>query len=90
MATTGRSGLNEDWWLGLRWRKSARAEPVAAAFEAGRCLFAGGFAELEDELTALTPGGYSGSGSPDRADAMVWALAELVVNVRAEPRVRGL
>ena len=70
--------------------KSARAEPVAAAFEAGRCLLAGSFGELEDELTALTPGGFARGGSPDRADAMVWALTELVVNMPAEPRVRGL
>jgi phage terminase large subunit-like protein len=70
--------------------KSARAEPVAAAFETGRCLFAGCFGELEDELTALTPGGYTGGRSPDRADAMVWALTELVVNMPPEPRVRGL
>ena len=70
--------------------KSARAEPVAAAFETGRCLFAGCFPELEGELTALTPAGFSGGRSPDRADAMVWALTELVVNRAAEPRVRGL
>jgi phage terminase large subunit-like protein len=70
--------------------KAARAEPVAAAFETGRCLFAGGFPELEDELTALTPGGYLPGRSPDRADAMVWALTELVVNMPPEPRVRGL
>ena len=70
--------------------KSARAEPVAAAFETGRCLFAGGFGELEDELTALTAGGYGAGGSPDRADAMVWALTELVVNRPPEPRVRML
>jgi phage terminase large subunit-like protein len=69
--------------------KSARAEPVAAAFETGRCLFAGNFAELEDELTALTPGGYSGGRSPDRADAMVWALTELVVSMPPEPRIWG-
>jgi phage terminase large subunit-like protein len=70
--------------------KAARAEPVAAAFETGRCLFAGCFPELEDELTALTPAGFSGGRSPDRADAMVWALTELVVNRAAEPRVRLL
>jgi phage terminase large subunit-like protein len=70
--------------------KAARAEPVAAAFETGRCLFAAGFPELEDELTALTPGGYLPGRSPDRADAMVWALTELVVNRLPEPRVRGL
>lgn len=69
--------------------KAARAEPVAAAFEAGRCRFAGQFAELEDQLSRFTPGGYSGSGSPDRADAMVWALTELVVRAPAQPRLRG-
>jgi phage terminase large subunit-like protein len=67
--------------------KSARAEPVAAAFETGRCVVAGCFPELEDELTALTPGGYRAGGSPDRADAMVWALTELVVKALPEPRV---
>jgi len=70
--------------------KGARAEPVAVLFEAKRCLFAGSFPELEDQLTALTAEGYTGSGSPDRADAMVWALTELVVRAPALPRVRGL
>jgi len=69
--------------------KGARAEPVAALFEARRCLFAGSFPELEDELTAITAEGHSGR-SPDRADAMVWALTELVLRAPAEPRVRGL
>jgi phage terminase large subunit-like protein len=57
---------------------------------AGRCLFAGCFAELEDELTAFTAQGYRGAGSPDRADAMVWALTELIVRARPEPRVAQL
>ncbi len=73
--------------------KAARAEPVAALFEKGRAKFAGGFPELEDELAGLTAwGGYQGPGrSPDRADAMVWALSELMLGKeRAEPRVLGL
>ena len=70
--------------------KSARAEPIAAAFEAGRCVLAGFFPELEDELTRMTPKGYAGSGSPDRADAMVWAMSELLFGAKGEPRVRGL
>jgi len=70
--------------------KGARAEPVAVLFEAKRCLFAGTFPELEDQLTALTADGFTGGGSPDRADAMVWALTELVVRAPALPRVRGL
>jgi phage terminase large subunit-like protein len=73
--------------------KVARAEPVAALFERGRAKFAGGFAELEDELSGLVMGGgYEGPGrSPDRADAMVWALTELMLGrARSEVRVRGL
>jgi phage terminase large subunit-like protein len=73
--------------------KSARAEPVAALFEAGRAKFAGAFPELEDELAGLIAGGgYEGPGrSPDRADAMVWAMTELMLGKRrAEPRVRRL
>jgi phage terminase large subunit-like protein len=70
--------------------KSARAEPVAALFEGGRAKFAGAFPELEDELAGLTAGGgYEGPGrSPDRADAMVWAMTELMLGKRrAEPRI---
>jgi phage terminase large subunit-like protein len=70
--------------------KAARAEPVAALFESGRAKLAGRFPELEAELRGLTLcGGYEGPGrSPDRADAMVWALAELMLKPkRAEPRV---
>lgn len=71
--------------------KSARAEPVAALFESGRARLAGRFPELEDELCALVlGGGYEGTGSPDRADAMVWALTELMLgDRRAEPRIRS-
>lgn len=70
--------------------KAARAEPVALAFESGRALFAGCFRDLEDELTALGPNGFAGPGSPDRADAMVWAMTVLVVRRRSVPRVRRL
>jgi phage terminase large subunit-like protein len=73
--------------------KIARAEPVAALFENGRAKFAGAFPELEDELAGLiVGGGYEGPGrSPDRADAMVWALTDLMLGRGfAEPRVRLL
>ena len=70
--------------------KVARAEPIAALFEIGRIEIAGLFAELEDELTQFAAGGYQGSGSPDRADAMVWALSALMLGPRAEPRFRML
>jgi phage terminase large subunit-like protein len=73
--------------------KAARAEPVAVLFESGKAKLAGRFPELEEELAGLTYGrGYQGPGrSPDRADAMVWALTELLVKrQRPEPRVRFL
>ena len=73
--------------------KAARAEPVAALFERGKARLAGAFPALEDEMCGITiGGGYEGPGrSPDRADAMVWALTELMLGAqRAEPRLRFL
>ena len=73
--------------------KAARAEPVAALFESGRAKLAGRFPALEDELCGLTiAGGYEGPGrSPDRADAMVYALTELMLGrAAATPRIRLL
>lgn len=69
--------------------KVTRAEPVAALYEAGRVRHAGMFAQLEDQLCGLVAGGaYEGPGrSPDRADALVWALSELMLGWRQEPRV---
>ena len=68
--------------------KAARAEPVQLLYAQGRVRHAGVFAALEDELCALTAvDGYQGTGSPDRADALVWALTELMLTPRAEPRV---
>ncbi|HYD38976.1 MAG TPA: terminase family protein [Allosphingosinicella sp.] len=70
--------------------KAARAEPIALRFETGRARLAGHFPELEAQLCALTWAGYQGPGSPDRADAMVWAMTELFAKPRPEPRVRLL
>jgi len=73
-----------------RFGKGDRAEPVAILFETGKALFAGTFPELEDELCAMIRGGsYAGPGrSPDRADAMVWAMTELMLAPRrAKPRI---
>lgn len=63
--------------------KARRAEPVALAYERGDVVHAGVFSALEDELCGLqVGGGYAGPGrSPDRADACVWALAELLRGV---------
>jgi phage terminase large subunit-like protein len=70
--------------------KAARAEPVALRFETGEAKLAGCFPELEDELCAITYKGYDGpTASPDRADAMVWAMTELFEKQAAEPRIRS-
>ncbi|MDB5689303.1 MAG: hypothetical protein JWL91_1179, partial [Sphingomonas bacterium] len=73
--------------------KSARAEPVAALYEAGRAFHVGAFPELEDEMAGLIAGGgYAGPGrSPDRADALVWAMTELMLGkARGQPAMRRL
>jgi phage terminase large subunit-like protein len=69
--------------------KAARAEPVAALYETGKVRHAGLFAELEDQMCGLMTGGrYEGPGrSPDRADALVYALTELMLGPKVEPRV---
>ena len=70
--------------------KCARAEPVALLYEQGRVRHLGAFPELEDQMCGMTiGGGYQGPGrSPDRADALVWALTELMLGQRCEARVR--
>lgn len=66
--------------------KTVRAEPVAQRYETGRVHHAGVFPELEDQLCS-----YDGQGkSPDRLDALVWALTELFGKKRAAPKVRSL
>ncbi|WP_125256376.1 DNA-packaging protein [Brevundimonas fluminis] len=70
-------------WAGRA--KRARAEPVAALYEQGRVVHCGEFPALEEEMMALGEGG----ASPDRADALVWAVTHLLVEARrAGPRVR--
>ncbi len=66
--------------------KRTRAEPIAALYEQGKVHHVGGFAELEDQMCNFTPDArYSDSDSPDRVDALVWALTELMlVDVEAE------
>ena len=59
--------------------KFARAEPVAALYEQGRVSHVGMFAALEDQMCMIAPDGYVGDGSPDRADAAVWALTDLML-----------
>jgi phage terminase large subunit-like protein len=57
--------------------KAVRAEPFSALYEQGKIRHVGVFSKLEDELSGFSTFGYTGQGSPNRADAMIWALAEL-------------
>ena len=70
--------------------KVARAEPVAALYERHKVRHVGVFRALEDELCGLMTGGaYAGPGrSPDRADALVWAITELLVRPQRRARAR--
>lgn len=70
--------------------KFARAEPVAALYEQGKVAHAARFAALEDQMCDMGPGGLSSGKSPDRLDALVWALTALMLENSAEPRVRGI
>ncbi len=70
--------------------KYLRAEPVAALYEQGRVIHAGRFSELEDQMCDFGPEGLSSGRSPDRLDALVWALTALMLEGAGEPRVRGI
>lgn len=59
--------------------KVARAEPVAALYERGMVHHVGHFPELEEQMTMTKTSGYAGGGSPDRLDALVWALSDLML-----------
>ena len=67
--------------------KAARAEPVAALYEQGRVRHAGSFPKLEDEL-CLMGADIKMAKSPDRADALVWAVTELLLKARTDPNPR--
>ncbi len=64
--------------------KQARAEPVAALYEQGRVSHVGAFPDLEDEMCSAIG---EGKKSPDRLDALVWAVSDLMLRRRAEPRM---
>ncbi|WP_371420575.1 DNA-packaging protein [Tardiphaga sp.] len=71
--------------------KWLRAEPVATLYEQGRVKHAGSFAALEDEMCDFASSGLSSGRSPDRLDAMVWAVASLALVPRGSgPRIRML
>jgi phage terminase large subunit-like protein len=81
--------------------KAVRAEPFSALYEQGKVRHVGDFPSLEDELTAFSTFGYMGEDSPNRADALIWGLAELFPAItkpktekkpmtqRRRPSVRG-
>lgn len=75
--------------------KHVRAEPVAALYEARKndngdvikepqVHHVGRFPLMEEQMSAFTTSGYQGSGSPDRADALVWALTELLLEEQSQ------
>jgi phage terminase large subunit-like protein len=70
--------------------KWLRAEPVATLYEQGRVKHAGIFAALEDEMCDFGSAGLSSGKSPDRLDALVWAIASLALQSRGGPRIRAL
>ncbi|MBB4209070.1 phage terminase large subunit-like protein [Rhodobaca bogoriensis DSM 18756] len=73
--------------------KAARAEPVAALYEQGRVFHAARLGPLEDQMMQMTAQGYRGTGSPDRVDALVWAVQDLILGPAARwsrPMVRTL
>ncbi len=70
--------------------KFTRAEPVAALYEQGRVRHAARFEKLTDQMADFGPDGLSSGRSPDRLDALVWAITALTTSVASEPRVRGM
>jgi len=71
-----------------RFGKAIRAGPVAALYAQNKVAHAGVFPALEDEM--CTFGTDSANGSPDRVDAMVWAISEIMLKSNAVPRVSRL
>ena len=73
--------------------KVVRAEPVAALYEQGRVNHAQSFHALEDQMVLMTTEGFQGRGSPDRVDALVWALHEVLIEPASkwtQPKLRAL
>ncbi len=70
--------------------KTARAEPVASLYEQGRVRHLRGLGQLEEQMGLMSHAGFQGRGSPDRVDALVWALTELMLVPQVAPQVRQL
>lgn len=74
--------------------KAVRAEPIAALYEQGRIHHLRGMEKLEEQMMQMTRTGFAGSRSPDRVDALVWALTDLILeplrSSRGDPRIRTI
>lgn len=66
--------------------KVVRAEPISALYEQGKVHHVGYFPQLEDELCSFTTTGYQGENSPNRADALVWAITDLFPAMTKAPK----
>jgi len=70
--------------------KYVRTEPIASLYEQNKVRHVGAFPELEDEMCDFGRDGLSSGRSPDRLDALVWALSALMLKKEGKPRVRGI
>ncbi len=70
--------------------KWLRAEPVAALYAEGRISHAGMFAALEDQMCSFGSEAFAKGKSPDRLDALVWALTDLMIDGKGRPGIRQL
>jgi len=66
--------------------KHVRAEPIASLYEQRKVHHVGTFDELEKQMTMMTTAGYEGEDSPDRCDALVWALTNLFPSIVSKPK----
>jgi phage terminase large subunit-like protein len=70
--------------------KFLRAEPISALYAEGRVAHVGEFPELERQMCDFAADGLANGKSPDRLDALVWALTELMLTVQRNPRIHGM
>ncbi|WP_244627826.1 terminase family protein [Lentilitoribacter sp. Alg239-R112] len=70
--------------------KWLRAEPVAALYEQGKVWHLDGLDSLEDQMCNFTHQGLLGGGSPDRLDALVWAVTALLLDKSSKPIIRSI
>ena len=70
--------------------KYLRAEPVSVLYAQGRVAHVGEFPELERQMCDFAADGLSNGKSPDRLDALVWALTELMLTTQRTPHIHGM